>query len=121
MYHSVPTNGQAESGTTRRPQRWTVHYVIDLVSQEKCIPIHLLTHVTRGRANAAHARQLAMYLAHVVLGESLADVGAAFQRNRTTVSYACGIIEDLRDDPQFDRAVQALEQRIEQHGLAHHE
>jgi chromosomal replication initiation ATPase DnaA len=50
-----------------------------------------------------------MYLTHVVYGRSLAEVGAAFGRDRTTVSYACGLIEDQRDDPHFDREVDRLE------------
>lgn len=62
---------------------------------------------------AARARQLAMYLAHTMLGKSLADVGEAFGRDRTTVSYACNLIEDLRDDPAFEAAVTRLEELIE--------
>ena len=57
-----------------------------------------------------------MYLAHVMLGRSLSEVGDAFGRDRTTVSYACALIEDLREDPEFDAFVTRLEQVIdEQH------
>lgn len=51
-----------------------------------------------------------MYLAHVVFGASLAEIGLAFGRDRTTVSHACGLIEDLRDDPAFDADLERLEQ-----------
>lgn len=64
---------------------------------------------TRGRAKVAQARQVAMYLAHVVCGMSLTQVGRIFDRDRTTVAHACGLIEDLRDDPSFDRAIELLE------------
>jgi len=68
--------------------------------------------VTRGRAKIAHARQVAMYLAHVACGMSLTEVGRTFARDRTTVSHACGVIEDGRDDPTFDRVLELLEQVV---------
>ena len=87
--------------------------VIALVARQKNVPIRLLTHKSRSRLPAARARQLAMYLAHVVLGRSLTEIGLAFGRDRTTVSYACALIEDMRDDQRFDDEVTALEQQIE--------
>lgn len=83
--------------------------VLALISREKDTPIRLLVHVSRCRADTARARQLAMYLAHVVQGISLTAIGAAFGRDRTTVSYACGLIEDLRDDAVFDAELDRLE------------
>ncbi len=64
---------------------------------------------TRGRANAALARQVAMYVTHVSCGMNLTDVGILFSRDRTTVSHACAVIEDRRDDPVFDRVLELLE------------
>lgn len=64
---------------------------------------------TRGRADVALARQVAMYLAHVACGMSLTDVGRMFSRDRTTVAHACAVIEDRRDDKVFDRAIELLE------------
>jgi len=57
-----------------------------------------------------------MYLSHVVLGQSLTAVGVAFGRDRTTVSYACALIEDMRDDPGFDDEVTRLERLLENTG-----
>lgn len=51
----------------------------------------------------ARIRQLAMYVAHVTLHLSMKEVGVGFARDRTTVLHACHLIEDLRDDPEFDR------------------
>ena len=48
-------------------------------------------------------------LAHVAKGISLTAIGMAFGRDRTTVSYACSLIEDLRDDAQFDAELERLE------------
>jgi chromosomal replication initiation ATPase DnaA len=64
---------------------------------------------TRGCPRAAFARQVAMYLAHVTCGLSLTEVGQLFVRDRTTVAHACGLIEDLRDDPVLDRSLDLLE------------
>lgn len=67
---------------------------------------------TRCKAPVAFARQVAMYLTHVVCGLSLTDVGTLFGRDRTTVAYACGLVEDRRDDPGFDRSLEQLELAI---------
>ena len=64
---------------------------------------------SRGKAPVALARQAAMYLAHVSCGMSLTDVGAVFGRDRTPVAHACAVIEDRRDDPVFDRALELME------------
>ena len=69
----------------------------------------ILDHPTRGRSQLAFARQVAMYLAHVTFGLNLTTVGRAFGRDRTTVSHACALIEDARDDPDFDRTLEVLE------------
>ncbi len=55
------------------------------------------------------ARHVSMYLAHVACRMSLSDVGRLYARDRTTVAYACAIIEDRRDDPKFDSALELLE------------
>jgi len=67
---------------------------------------------TRGSAEVAAARQLAMYLAHVAGGMSLARVAYAFGRDRSTVAHACRTIEDRRDDPAFDAQVEMLEELL---------
>ena len=63
----------------------------------------LLSAPTRGRADIAFARQLCMYLAHTLLGMTYNEVARAYARDRTTVQYACGLIEDRRDEGRFDR------------------
>lgn len=87
--------------------------VITLVAQERHVPAVLFTHRSRSRLATARARQLAMYLAHIVYGRSMKEIGEAFGRDRTTVSYACALIEDMRDDPHFDEEVSALERQLE--------
>lgn len=60
-------------------------------------------------ATVAAARQTAMYLANVSFGLTFSEIGRLFSRDRTTVSYACGVVEDRRDDPTVDYALLALE------------
>ena len=59
---------------------------------------------------AAFARQIAMYLAHVGFGLSMAEIGRVFGRDRTTVVHACHLIEDRRDEVRFDQLLDHLEQ-----------
>ena len=82
---------------------------ISIAHFSRSTPTADLMRTTRGRAGVALARQIAMYLAHVVGGESLTDIGQHFRRDRTTVAHACRLVEQRRDDPNFDRVLQLLE------------
>lgn len=93
--------------------------VVRLVAHERKVPVRQLLAGSRCRARVARARQLAMYLAHVMLSHSLTTVGEAFGRDRTTVSHACALIEDMRDDPLFDADVSRLEAELESWGCCH--
>lgn len=64
---------------------------------------------TRGAPKSAFARQLAMYLTHVGFGMNLGRVAIAFGRDRSTITHACHLIEDRRDDADFDQFVDNLE------------
>lgn len=65
----------------------------------------------RTSLGVARVRQIAMYVAHTALGFSMREVGLGFGRDRTTVLHACHLVEDLRDDADFDRHV-VLTERI---------
>lgn len=67
-----------------------------------------LTSPGRADPRTILARQIAMYLAHTSCSMSLTDIARLYERDRTTVAYACAIIEDRRDDPSFDRALDLL-------------
>ena len=113
MQHIQSTTTLQPVALWRDPVLRSCDDVIALVARQKGVPIRLLTHSSRSHVAAARARQLAMYLSHVVFGRSLTEIGAAFGRDRTTVSYACALIEDMRDDPGFDEEVSALEKQLE--------
>ena len=57
----------------------------------------------------ARVRQIAMYLCNTTLGISLTEIGRVFARDRTTVSHAVQLIEDLRDDRDFDGIMDQVE------------
>ena len=63
----------------------------------------------RTSLGVSRVRQVAMYVAHVVLRLNMTDIGRAFGRDRTTVLYACHLVEDLRDDTDFDRIITMTE------------
>ena len=83
--------------------------LLALVAQAQRVPVLLLLHRSRCSAEVAQARQLAMYLMHVVLQRSYLEVGRFFRRDRTTVAHACAHIEDLREQRGFDELVERLE------------
>lgn len=80
-------------------------------------PLHNVVAPTRGPIASAHARQAAMYLAHVALGISLSAIGMIFGRDHSTVAHGCRRVEDRRDDPDFDALIAelALAARIAAH------
>jgi chromosomal replication initiation ATPase DnaA len=73
------------------------------------VPLPCILSTTRGTAQAAFARQVAMYLAHVGFEMSLARVAVACGRDRSTVAHACHLIEDRREQPAFDAWLEQLE------------
>lgn len=73
------------------------------------VPAGEVESCTRGTAEAALARQTAMYLTHVAFEMSLARVALAFGRDRSTAAHACHKIEDMRDDAAFDAQLDELE------------
>ena len=113
MYDSFSAHGRGGSALPRQARSHSYDDVIALVARQKALPIRMLVHPRRSSKPVARARQLAMYLSHVMLGRNLQEVGDAFGRDRTTISYACALIEDMRDDPRFDEEVSALESQIE--------
>jgi hypothetical protein len=64
---------------------------------------------TRGAPRVAFARQVAMYLAHVGFELSFATISRVFDRDPTTVSHACHLVEEGRDEFRLDLRLEALE------------
>lgn len=83
--------------------------LIDIASAFFSVSSKELRSAGRNSMTASRVRQIAMYVAHVVLRLTQAEVGRGFGRDRTTVAHACQVIEDMRDDLEFDRVVLTLE------------
>ena len=64
---------------------------------------------TKGPTHLSFVRQVSMYLLHTLYQINLSRVARAFSRDRSTVSYACNIIEDCREDMCFDDKIVRLE------------
>jgi chromosomal replication initiation ATPase DnaA len=103
--------------TEERPQtaaqwRCAAEIVIGLTARAFDVPASKLVVKTRCRQPIAHARQAAIYLLHTVFGGTYEEAGRPFGRERTTVQYACSMIEDERDDLVFDRKLDLLEETL---------
>jgi chromosomal replication initiation ATPase DnaA len=86
--------------------------LIRTIALRRRIPLCHLLGDKRGILAAAEARQLAMYLLHVLLGRPQDAVGELLGRERSTVSYACHLMEDKRDDPVFEAEIALIEKNF---------
>jgi chromosomal replication initiation ATPase DnaA len=84
--------------------------LVKCVSATRGVPLYDLLDGRRGLAAVCEARQLAMYLVHVVLSRPQAVVGRLFGRERSTVYHACHVIEDRRESDVFDAEIERIEQ-----------
>lgn len=96
-------------GVNRRRDREGAELAASLVAYALGLTHSAILAPGRGSRAASHGRHIAMYLAHVGLGLSLARVAYAFDRDRSTVADGWHAIEDRRDDPEFDMWLQQLE------------
>jgi hypothetical protein len=83
--------------------------LIDIASALFSVPSKELRKPGRTAISVSRVRQIAMYVAHVVLRLTMSEVGVGFGRDRTTVHHACQVVEDMRDEAEFDRMVQVIE------------
>lgn len=83
--------------------------VIDIVAALFNVSGKELRRPGRSSTAISRVRQIGMYVAHVVLRLTMAEVGRGFSRDRTTVQHACHLIEDLREDAEFDRILSLTE------------
>lgn len=83
--------------------------VMAAVTLEFGIPEAILYSPTKGSSRASFARQIGMYLTHIVYEINLSRVARVFGRDRSTVSHACRVVEEYRDDPVIDEKLNKLE------------
>ncbi|MCF6221624.1 MAG: chromosomal replication initiator DnaA [Robiginitomaculum sp.] len=95
---------------TREQEQALAQLVCAIVSIEFGVPSVGLISPTKGPAHMSFARQVSMYLMHVVFQVRISNVGHAFTRDPSTASYACHLIENEREDLLFDQKLQKLEE-----------
>ncbi len=95
-------------------QRDYCNLIVMVVAEKFSVPIHMIICKTRAVAKAALARQIAVYLAHTTLSVTYSAAAEFFQRDRTTIAHACRLVEDLRDDEQFDLKLSNIETLVVQ-------
>ena len=88
------------------------YLILAVVSARMGVRQEDLKKSSRGKADICLARQCAMYLMHTALSCSYCEVASFFVRDRTTVSHACRLIEDMRDDPDFEDQLISMETLI---------
>ena len=96
-----------------REQAWLVQAAVAHVTG---VALKDLCATTRRPPKAAFARQIAMYLCHIVFKISPAEVARVFGRHPTTVAHAFRHIEELREGPELDRTLDWLEAMLRRAG-----
>lgn len=86
--------------------------LIDLLSDWFGVSGTELRHSVRGTKEIARIRQIGMYVAHTIFGMTMSTVATGFGRDRSTVMYACHLIENMRDDFEFDQIVHTFEKIV---------
>ena len=90
--------------------RYSRHVLLDDIGvegQQRLLAAHAVVIGAGGLGSP-----VAMYLASVGFGMSLGRVARAFGRDRSTVRHACRVMEERRENPGFDRWMDALEASV---------
>lgn len=119
---TIPTGYRPPSATL--PVRTVCRICAQVTTEMVAIAGHRVQIRRDRRRTLCHIRQIAMYVCHVALQIPMVEIAIAFGRDRTTVSHACHMVEDRRDDPAYDEFVAAVERTINSifrsnGGLAH--
>jgi chromosomal replication initiation ATPase DnaA len=88
------------------------HLLVKCVASTRRVPLYDLVDERRGLAAVCEARQLAMYLVHVVLSRPQDVVARLFGRSRATVFHACHVTEDRRESDELEAEIGAIERRF---------
>jgi hypothetical protein len=105
----LPAPPESSSATAPSIPERTCQWVAFCVARDFELDMAALFAPTRGAPRAAFARQVAMYLAHTGFALSLETISRVFGRDRSTVSHACHVVEDGRDDIWLDCRLEALD------------
>lgn len=94
------------------PARTLISQIQKAVAAYYELPAKMMTGDQQYR-EAAHPRQVAMFLANELTRHSLAEIGRRFNRDHTTVMYALKAVKKrIEKDPQLADQVQFLRERL---------
>jgi Bacterial dnaA protein helix-turn-helix len=105
----LPAQPENPSVATLSELERTCHWVAFCTARDFALEFPDLFAPTRGTPRVAFAQQVAMYLANTSFELSFETISRVFGRDRTTVSHACGVVEDGRDDIWLDCRLEALD------------
>jgi len=86
--------------------------IVSAVAAEFAVPEAAILGERKGKSEISYGRQIAMYLMHCILGTTKSRIAEVFGRHFSTVSHACKLIEEHRDDPVLDQKLIGLENRL---------
>ncbi|MBC2884715.1 hypothetical protein H7Q97_04770 [Ochrobactrum sp. CM-21-5] len=112
---SLDSVGAMSNATDGRRQERTLELcdaLIDLLAASFGVKGAELRSPMRCRREVARVRQIGMYVAHTSCKMAMSEVAVGFARDRTTVMHACHLVEDLRDDADFDAVVTTFERIV---------
>lgn len=66
----------------------------------------------RGVIKVNRPRQISMYLMNTALSLKFTEIAEFYDKDRTTVSHACRVIEEMRDNVEFDMRILEFENTI---------
>lgn len=61
------------------------------------------------KGQICYVRQIAMYLLHTIFELNMTRTAELVSRDRSTVSHACRVVEEGRDDPVLNAKISRLE------------
>ena len=90
-----------------------------VVAEERRVSMTNMLRRSRGSGHAASARQLAIYLSHVMLERPQDVVAFLFERDRSTVAHAVQSMEDRREEPRLEAEIARIEARLRDGEVRH--
>lgn len=85
-----------------------------LVAEERGVSLTKMLRRSRGSGRAASARQLAIYLSHVLLERPQDVVAYLFSRDRSTVAHSVQAVEDRRETPSLEAEIGRIEAQYQE-------
>jgi chromosomal replication initiation ATPase DnaA len=89
-----------------------VFLLTQIVAQERGVSLTRMLRRSRGSGRAASARQLAIYLSHILLERPQDVVAELFSRDRSTVVHSVKAVEDRRDNARLEAEILRIETRL---------